>query len=124
MTGLAVYSRGLIQAANLTALGNGVGLASGYGAFLRNDYPGSTAGITLSGSSNLSGNLSDGLYLRSYGPALVNNLTASDNGQLGPTSTTAWPHTQKVTLTGRSCSTATAHTACSSSPTAPSPSAT
>jgi len=77
--GLYVETKGAITLNSLAASGNGTD-GSGYGANLYNGYPGSSAGITLSGTNAFNDNAGHGLSAESRGPITVSNLTASSNG--------------------------------------------
>jgi len=83
LSGLNVLSNGVISLANLTANNNGSSGNPGfrYGAYVDNCT--GTAGVTLSGSNDFSGNYSTGLVILTNGAIVANSLTASDNGNTG-----------------------------------------
>ncbi len=73
--GLTAYSRGAILMSNVTAVTS----VAGDGARLVNNFGGSTAGVTLTGSNIFATNGSDGLVVNSNGAIRVSNLTSSYN---------------------------------------------
>ncbi len=80
VTGLIVYSKGRITAADLTASGNGA--AWGSGVELRNNIGTAAAGspgITLTGTNIFTANQSAGLSVHSYGPIALSNVNAHSN---------------------------------------------
>ena len=83
--GLDIYSFGAISVNNVTANNNGA-----YGAYLDNEWtnnallPKNSVGtITLTGYGIFNNNNVVGLESYSHGNMLLNNLTASDNGDFG-----------------------------------------
>jgi hypothetical protein len=78
--GLILTTHGTITANNLTASGNGAGLASGIGAALDNSGTSPARDVILTGSNTFSDNLDAGLVVNSLGNIKLNSVTASDNG--------------------------------------------
>ena len=76
--GLFVESKGLITLTDITASGNG-----GKGATLSNNFSGTAAGITFTGSSIFSENTSNGVEVYSRGAITVSNLVNDLNGDWG-----------------------------------------
>ena len=80
--GLDVFSKGAITLNGITANSN-----IGYGAFVENDYTGTTAGITLttttsSASNQFENNGYDGLDVYSQGVVTLNSIIAYLNGPI------------------------------------------
>ncbi len=107
--GLRVESQGSITVSNVTATGNNTSALVNPGVYLfnLNSIPVIPAGITVSGTNLVTGNLSTGLIINSYGLITVSNLNASNNGAGGTGSgavlnTNNLPSTKiyGVTLTG------------------------
>ena len=98
-SGLWVVSKGIITMNNVSANGN-----TDYGAHIENSLgaTGFAQGVTLTGSNAFSGNTSlAGLYITSYGPVSINNVTANTNGDYGANiSNDGADNPQKVALTG------------------------
>ena len=105
--GLDVSSLGLISINSITANSNGQSSSSGSGAYLSNQIPGSTAGVTLTGTNTFNSNWQNGLFIVSRGAITLNNITANSNGlstgsrgvQIDNTNSLA-PVAPGVTLTG------------------------
>jgi len=77
--GLMVYSRGAITINSIQANGN-----NDTNADLRNDYFGSTGGVTISGTNQFNASTSGyGLYIFSRGAVLLSNISANGNNQRG-----------------------------------------
>jgi hypothetical protein len=77
--GLEVDSKGLITLNNVDSSNN---ILSGYGAYLHNNYFGSTAGVSLLstyGINTFNGNHNNGLQIDSNGPVSISKITASNN---------------------------------------------
>jgi hypothetical protein len=79
-SGAFVDSDGAITLSNVTANDNGSS-GSGYGAYLSSGTLGQK--VTLTGVNTFNGNTSDGLFVASMGPIIVNSVTASSNGFSG-----------------------------------------
>ncbi len=77
--GLDVYSLGAISVSSIVAQSN----TSGTGAFFENDYTGSAAGVTLTGSGVFLGNFYHGLDVYSHGTINLHQITSETNGTLG-----------------------------------------
>ena len=75
-SGLEVRSLGAITLANLTVSNS----QAGPGAYLRNDYPGASANVSLTGVNAFNDNRSSGLEIFSNGAISLSNVTASRNG--------------------------------------------
>ncbi|MFN8410900.1 MAG: hypothetical protein U0Z26_00795 [Anaerolineales bacterium] len=97
--GITVQSLGLITATDLTANNNSNGV-SGYGASLRNDYAGATAGVTLKGTNIFFSNKYSGLEVYSKGAVSLNNIQSVNNGGYGTFIENDYATPQPVTLTG------------------------
>lgn len=101
--GLTVTTDGLITINSLTARYNGND-SGDKGADLSNNFPGNTAGITLTGTNVFSNNSGLGIQAQSRGPISMNNVTASGSvtsagaNILSTGGGTSSP--QNVTLTG------------------------
>ena len=74
-TGLNVLSRGAITLSNIVA-NNSV---NDTGAYLFNDYAGSSGGVTITGSNSFSGNNDSGLVINLRGAVGLTNITADGN---------------------------------------------
>jgi hypothetical protein len=75
--GLTAFSTGAVTLANLTA-NNNIG---GMGVRIDNDFNNlKPANVTLTGINQFIGNADDGLNIYSLGAIVINNVTASDNG--------------------------------------------
>ena len=83
LSGLSLLSDGAISLANLSAHNNGSSGNPGfrYGVYVDNRT--GTAGVTIGGSNDFSGNYSTGLVVLTHGAIVANDLTASDNGNTG-----------------------------------------
>ena len=77
--GLYALSDGNIALANVTASNNTIGS----GAYLLNNYGGSTGGISIGGTSNFNGNGTDGLEAYSNGTLTLSGVTAGSNHDYG-----------------------------------------
>jgi len=95
MTGLQVYSKGVITLNNITASDNGwydsdnLSLTFdqyfGNGAYIDNTFATTPKAVTLAGLSNsFLGNATTGLVILSKGAIVANNLSASMNGWFDP----------------------------------------
>ncbi|MFN8410892.1 MAG: right-handed parallel beta-helix repeat-containing protein [Anaerolineales bacterium] len=76
--GLYVKSKGAITLNNVLANKN-----SNMGAYLTNDFTGAAGAITLTGFNVFTENIDNGLFITSRGAIVINNITASSNGQSG-----------------------------------------
>jgi hypothetical protein len=72
--GLLIRSKGDVLLENLTAQGNGAD-----GANITNHTSTTKAVVSITGANSLSGNTSDGLYVRSKGAIALENITADGN---------------------------------------------
>ena len=89
--GLRIISNGAIRLVNVTASNNVTSSsADPYGAYISNwgSPPEVSAGITITGSTLLANQfnnnaLADGLYIRTTGRLVLNNIAASGNGKNG-----------------------------------------
>ncbi len=72
--GLLIRSKGDVLLANLTSQGNG-----GDGVNIANHTSTTNAVVTITGANDLSGNTSDGLYVRSKGTITLENVIADNN---------------------------------------------
>jgi len=101
-TGLYVYSRGPITAADLTAKGNGT-TWNGYGADLDNHNAPSAQAVTLTGTNIFTSNYSGGLNIASAGAIKLNGLIADSNDGAGAQIlNTSAASDQPIILTGSS----------------------
>jgi hypothetical protein len=74
--GLAVLSKGVIGASNLTANSN----THGDGVYLNNSYAGVSRSVTLTGINTFNTNGYNGLHIESFGNIIASNLNATGNG--------------------------------------------
>jgi hypothetical protein len=80
LSGLNIISEGAITLSNVTATDNGITGLNGYGVGLDNDNdPLKMNNITISGTSNFSGNYFGGIIVNTRGSISLNNITASNN---------------------------------------------
>ncbi len=77
--GLAVLSKGVISASNLTADSN----THGDGVYLNNAYAGVSRAVTLTGINTFNTNAYDGLDIESFGNIAASDLNAGGNGTSG-----------------------------------------
>jgi hypothetical protein len=80
--GLFILTNGAITLNSVTSNGS----ITGEGAYLSNTTSGFTASkqpVTLTGTNKFINNDSNGLYISSYGPVTLNNITANENGSIG-----------------------------------------
>lgn len=78
-TGLNIQSYGIVTLNNITANGNGTGMAFGYGVSIANSGLTNFKGVTITGTNSFNDNYNTGLQISSSGAVTLNNITASNN---------------------------------------------
>jgi hypothetical protein len=78
-TGLRINTFGAVSLNNITATGNNYGATTGYGVTIDNTHDSTPAIVKLTGTNLFNFNAQDGLYIKSNGNILLNNITSASN---------------------------------------------